>query len=95
MPQSTVGLRLDAETQERLKALGAARDRSPHYLMKQAVERYLAAEETIQAERELIAARWERYELTGETLDHDEVATWAAGLVQSDTPDTPITPDSE
>lgn len=80
MANSTVGLRLDDEIQNRLKELGARRDRSPHYLMKTAVERYLEQEEAIEAERDLTQARWEKYELTGETIAHDEVKAWAKTL---------------
>lgn len=83
MTSSTVGLRLDAETQTRLKKLGQERDRSPHYLMKQAVEHYLAREEAIEAEKELTLARWEKFELTGEALPHDEVKNWAKSLPSS------------
>ena len=87
MPQSTVGLRLDWETQDRLKKLGEVRDRSPHYLMKQAVERYLETEEALEAERQLTLERWRRYELTGETVSHDEVGAWVASLELDDPSD--------
>ena len=80
MAKSTIGLRLSEETRSRLEALGKARDRTPHYLMKVAVERYLDLEEAREAERELTRSRWEKFELTGATLDHSDVKAWAAGL---------------
>ena len=80
MASNTVGIRLDEETQARLKKLGRNRDRSPHYLMKEAVETYLAREEIIEAEKMLIKERWEKFELTGETLSHDDVKDWAKSL---------------
>ena len=80
MTNPTIGVRLSEETRHRLEALGKARDRSPHYLMKAAVERYLDVEEALEAERQLIKHRWEKYELTGETIDHNDVKAWAAGL---------------
>lgn len=80
MGNSTVGLRLDQTTQERLKALGEARDRSPHYLMKEAVEKYLVSEEAIETERELVQSRWTNFELTGEVLDHADIEHWASAL---------------
>ena len=80
MTTSTTGLRLSKETKERLDALGKARDRSPHYLMNQAIERFLDQEEAVDAEWQIVKTRWERYELTGEALDHDEVEAWAAEL---------------
>ncbi|MCP5082468.1 MAG: toxin-antitoxin system [Alphaproteobacteria bacterium] len=73
MTKATVALRLDSETQQRLKTLGEARDRSTHYLMKQAVEQFLAVEEGIEREKELMHVRWERFELTGESIEQAEV----------------------
>lgn len=86
MPNSTVAVRLDAETQARLKALGSRRDRSPHYLMKEAVEQYLATEEAVEAELELMRDRWKRYELTGEHLTQDDMTAWAESLATTDKP---------
>jgi len=80
MANSTMGVRLSEETQQRLEALGKARDRSPHYLMKNAVERFLETEEALETERQIVKSRWEKYELTGETIDHGEVEAWAASV---------------
>ena len=80
MSNSTMGLRLSEETRNRLEALGKVRDRTPHYLMKTAVERFLDAEEALEAERRLVKSRWEKYELTGETIDHAEIEAWANKL---------------
>lgn len=75
-----MGVRLNEDTRHRLEALGKARDRSPHYLMKAAVERYLAVEEALESERQIVKARWEKYELTGETVDHADVKAWAVSV---------------
>lgn len=80
MSKTTVAVRLDSATQQRLKALGQSRDRSPHYLMKQAVEKFLAVEEEIEREKQLVQSRWERFELTGETVGQTEVRSWLGTL---------------
>ena len=80
MANATMGVRLNEETQRRLEALGKARDRSPHYLMKTAIERFLDIEEALETEREIVMARWKKYELTGESVEHNDVATWAASI---------------
>ena len=80
MPKPTVGIRLEEETQQRLKSLGEKRDRSPHYLMREAIEKFLEQEEEIEAENALMRERWERYQLTGETIPHAEVQAWANSL---------------
>ena len=80
MSNSTVGLRLGEETRHRLEALGRVRERTPHYLMKVAVERFLDVEEALEAERRLVKDRWKKYELTGESIEHTDVQAWADKL---------------
>jgi len=80
MANTTVGIRLDDDTQARLKKLGNSRDRSPHYLMKEAVETYLKHEEEVEAEKALLKARWKQFEITGETVSHSDVKAWAKTL---------------
>lgn len=80
MTRTTMGVRLTEETQHRLATLGKARDRSLHCLMKAAVERFLDTEEALESERELVKSRWEKYELSGETVDHADVESWAASI---------------
>jgi predicted transcriptional regulator len=82
MPNSTVGVRLSDEIQQRLERLGQARDRSPHYLMKAAIQQFLEREEALEAERQLVQERWARYALTGETVAHADVQAWAEALGQ-------------
>lgn len=83
MSTATVGIRLGSDMQARLKALGSRRDRSPHYLMKEAVEIYLKREEKIEAEKTLLHTRWEKFELTDETVSHGDVKAWAKNLSKS------------
>lgn len=80
MSNTTMGLRLNEETRHRLEALGKVRDRTPHYLMKTAVERFLDVEEALEAERRLVKSRWKKYELTGETVNHADMEAWANEL---------------
>ncbi|MEO1189227.1 MAG: ribbon-helix-helix protein, CopG family [Pseudomonadota bacterium] len=80
MPSKTVGIRLDENLQKRLKSLGEKRDRSPHYLMKAAIEAYLQVEEAIEAEKSLMQSRWDRFELTGDTISQDDMQAWAWAL---------------
>ncbi|MEL8055006.1 MAG: toxin-antitoxin system [Pseudomonadota bacterium] len=81
MAQSTMGVRLEKRTQDRLKKLSEQRDRSPHYLMKEAIEAYLQREEALEAEKSLVRRRWQRFELTDETVSQNDMAEWAASLV--------------
>lgn len=75
-------VKLDARTQERLQNLGHKRDRSPHYLMKAAIENFLDREEALEREKEDDQERYERYLLTGEAVPQEKVVTWLESLSQ-------------
>lgn len=74
------GIKLDPQTHERLKQLGAKRDRSPHWLMREAIKQYLNKEEAYEHEKTEDQARWETYLLTGKAMSNDEVETWLQEL---------------
>ena len=80
MANSTTGLRLKDDTKRRLEILGQVRDRSASYLMNEAIEQYLNREEALEAERQLVISRWEKFEITGEAVSHEDVKSWALGL---------------
>jgi len=73
-------VRLTEETETRLGALSELRNRTPHYLMKAAIERFLDTEETLEAEHDAVQKRWEKFEITGEAIDHADVQAWANNL---------------
>ena len=81
MAQTTMGVKLDKETRARLKALGSSRDRTPHYLMKQAINQFLEREEAYEAEKQEDLQRWERYQATGEYVSHDDAKAHFERLV--------------
>ena len=69
---TTVGVKLDKQTRERLKKLGETRQRTPHWLMKEAIARYLETEERFEREKSEDLARWQRYVETGNAVSHDD-----------------------
>ncbi|MHC1730063.1 MAG: CopG family ribbon-helix-helix protein [Syntrophobacteraceae bacterium] len=69
-------VKLDDETFERLKALGATRQRSPHWLMKEAIRQYLDREEEAEHIRRDTLDRWARFEETGKLISHEDVDNW-------------------
>ena len=76
------GVKLDASTEQRLKALGELRDRSPHYLMKAAIESFLDREEAYEREKQEDQQRWEQYQLTGEAVASEKAGAWLKSLAQ-------------
>ncbi len=75
MKTTTMGVKLGDDVRERLKVLGAAKERTPHWLMKKAIMEFLEKEEVYEREKQDDLARWQRYQNTGEHLGHDEVKT--------------------
>jgi len=69
---TTIGLKLDDETRERLKALGEIKDRSSHWIMKQAIADYLKREETSEREKQEDMKRWQAYQETGEFITNED-----------------------
>lgn len=74
-------VRLTEETEARLEALSKVRDRTPHYLMKAAIERYLDIEEAIESERQRVLKRWQEFEITGEAIEADDMEAWSEELI--------------
>ena len=77
---ATVTLKLDASHRERLKSLAISRKRTSHYLMKEAIERYLKVEEAQQAILQSVDDSIARFEATGLHITHSEVKAWAKEL---------------
>lgn len=73
---TTQALKLDDETNERLKTLARQRDRSAHWLMREALQRYLTEEERYEREKAEDLAEYEDYLLTGKAVDNKTVTSW-------------------
>lgn len=80
MAATTVGVKLNEETRERLKRLGEVRQRSSHWLMKEAVARYLDTEERFEREKAEDLARWQRFVETGAAIPQEEAAARLGAL---------------
>ena len=84
MPKSsTTSLKLDEETKERLQRLAAARRRSPHWVMREAIQQYVDREEKREQFRHDALAAWSHYQTTGlHTTAEEADAVLAQGLVK-------------
>ena len=76
MDTTTMGVKLDSETRDRLKKLGEARHRSPHWLMREAIRRYLEVEERYEQEKAEDRARYQAYLETGTHISHADMMAW-------------------
>ena len=80
MATTTVGVELDEETRSRLEELGHAKRRSTHWMVKEAVARYVDVEERYEREKAEDMARWQSYVETGHAVPHETVMAWLDDL---------------
>jgi len=76
----TTSLKLESGLKERLHRLAAARQRSAHWLMREAIEQYIEREEARQRLKEDALAAWADYERTGQHISCDEADAWLERL---------------
>lgn len=68
-------VKLDFSLKERLRHLGEIKERSIHWLMKQAIEHYVTEQEQLENLKQETLKRWQEVE-RGEVITHDEVSGW-------------------
>ncbi len=72
----TIGVKLDEATRERLKSLEKIKQRSPHWLLREAIMEYIEKEEAFEARNREADAAWEEYRLTGKGVTHEAMLAW-------------------
>ena len=77
---STTSLKLDIRTKKRLQRLASARRRSPHWVMREAIEQYVEREEKREQFRQDALAAWTHYQTTGLHATAEEADAWLAKL---------------
>jgi predicted transcriptional regulator len=77
---STTSVKLDVEIKERVQRLASARRRSPHWLMREAIEEYVEREEKREQLRRDALAAWSYYQATGVHVTSEEADAWLAKL---------------
>jgi predicted transcriptional regulator len=73
-------LKIDAQTRERIKRLAQARDRTPHWMMLEAIRQFVDREEAREQLRQEAIATWEIYRQTGLHVTAQEADAWLAQL---------------
>lgn len=85
-----LGVRLDEQLEQRLSALAEKKDRSKSYLAKQALIRYIEAEEAKDFEIKEALARWEAYQEAGEVVGNDAMMEWLDSWGSDDEKSCPV-----
>lgn len=69
-------IKLDPDVRERVKRLAEARQRTTHWLMREAIQQYVDREEKREAFRQDAMRAWEEYQATGLHVTGEEVMAW-------------------
>jgi predicted transcriptional regulator len=69
----STSVKLDDALKRRVQTLAQRRQRSPHWVMREAIRQYVEREEAREGFREEAVAAWEEYQRTGRHLTGAEV----------------------
>lgn len=86
---STTSLKLDTDLKQRVQQLAAARRRSPHWVMREAVEQYVTREEMREQLRQDALAAWNHYQTTGLHATAEEADAWLSKLESGEDAEMP------
>jgi len=86
---STTSLKLDSELKIRVQRLAAARRRSPHWVMREAVEQFVEREEKREQLRRDALAAWSHYQTTGLHATAEEADAWLTKLEAGEDAEAP------
>ena len=84
-----VAVKLDPKMLDRVKQLAEARDRSTHWMMREAVAQFVEREEKREAFRQAALKAWSDYQETGLHVSHNEADEWLAKLEAGEEADAP------
>jgi predicted transcriptional regulator len=69
-------IKIDNGLKIRIQNLAAQKNRSPHWLMRQAITEYVDREEARESFKQEAMDSWKCYQKTGKHLSHQEVQDW-------------------
>ena len=79
---TTIGIKVDDLLRERIRNAAQNLNRTPHWLMREAIERSVEREERREAFRQDTLKAWEEYRTTGLHVSADEADAWLDQLEQ-------------
>lgn len=77
---ANLSIKLDASDYERLQSIAIVKNRTPHFLMKDAIQKYLVMEEAEQKAVNEAAASLAHFRTTGLHTTLGEMQAWAESL---------------
>ena len=89
MTTTAVAIKIDQKTKERYKNLAQIKDRSSHWMMREAINQYVDKEEKRESFRQDAVNSWNEYQETGLHVTGDEVIKWLNTWGTDDEKDEP------
>ncbi|TBV04056.1 CopG family ribbon-helix-helix protein [Phytopseudomonas dryadis] len=71
-------IKIDDELKERIQQLAGLRQRSAHWIMREAIVQYVTREEARESFKQEALASWASYQETGQHLTAQEARAWLA-----------------
>jgi predicted transcriptional regulator len=81
-----VAIKIDGDTEARVKRFADARQRTSHWLMRGAITQYVEREEKRETFRRNTLKAWDDYRTTGLHVSADEADAWVAQIEPSRVP---------
>jgi len=82
-------LKIDDELKGRIQQLASQRQRSPHWIMREAIRQYVEREEARESFKQEAQASWAAFQKTGRHLTGEEVRRWLATWGKEDEQEMP------
>lgn len=73
---TSTSIKLDDDLKARIQRLAEAKDRTSHWIMREAIEEYVDRQEKREKFMRDAQESWEEYQRTGRHLTWDEVSGW-------------------
>ncbi len=75
-----IAVKLDDDARARIKKLAEARQRTTHWMMREAITQYIDREEKRESFRQDAIAAWEAYQSTGRHVTFEDADVWLGKL---------------
>ncbi len=82
-------VKIDNELKSRIQHLAEARQRSPHWIMREAIRDYVEREEKRESFKQDALHAWEAYQEDSLHLTHEEADSWLAKLEEGEDAELP------
>jgi predicted transcriptional regulator len=82
-------IKLDDELKNRVQRLAGQRDRSAHWIMREAITQYVEREEKRESIKQDAKRAWDEYQATAQHVTAEEADAWLAKLEAGENAEPP------